>query len=221
MQYFNEDFLAFFKELAANNNKDWFDTNRKRYEANVKKPFEVYVTDLIAEVQGLDKRIEITYKEAIFRINRDIRFSKNKEPYKLTRSAIISPKGRKDKAFPGLYIELGPAHYRVYGGVYQPDKHQLYTIREAIAENPGKFNKMIAEKSFTATFGEIRGEKNKVIPKEFKPVAEKAPLIYNKQFYWFAEFQPELIESDKLLQTTMDAYKANKKVMDFFAQGME
>ena len=52
-------------------------------------------------------------------------------------------------------------------------------------------------------------------------MAEKAPLIYNKQFYWFTEFQPELIESDKLLQTTMDAYKANKKVMDFFAQGME
>ena len=114
MTYFSIDFLDFFKELAGNNHKDWFDLNRKRYEANIKKTFEVFITDLITQINKHDEKIEITYKEAIFRINRDVRFSKNKEPYKLNRSAIISPKGKKDKAFPGLYLEMGPEHYRIY-----------------------------------------------------------------------------------------------------------
>lgn len=221
MNYFSPDFLDFFKELAANNHKDWFDENRKRYEVNVKKAFEVFITDLIAAIQKQDKKIEITYKEAIFRINRDIRFSKNKEPYKLNRSAIISPNGRKDKAFPGLYLEMGPEHFRIYGGVFQPDKEQLYAIRETIVSNPKEFNKLLKDKKFAAIFGEIRGEKNKVIPKEFKEQGEQIPLVYNKQFYWFTQFEPELIESENLLDKTMEVYLANKKFMDYFAKAME
>lgn len=220
MQYFTEDYLNFFKELAANNHKDWFDENRKRYEKSVKKAFEVFVTDLIAAIQKHDKKVEITYKEAIFRINRDIRFSKNKEPYKLNRSAIISPKGRKDKAFPGLYFEAGPEHYRIYGGVYMPDKAQLYAIRDTIVSNPKAFNKLIQDKKFRDTFGEIRGDKNKIIPKEFKAEAANTPLVFNKQFYWFTQFEPEIILSENVLETTMEVYLANKKVMDYFAKAM-
>jgi uncharacterized protein (TIGR02453 family) len=221
MKYFSPDYLDFFKELAGNNHKDWFDVNRKRYEANVKKAFEVFITDLISAIQKHDKTIEITYKEAIFRINRDVRFSKNKEPYKLNRSAIISPKGRKDKAFPGLYIELGPEHYRIYGGVYQPDKEQLYSIRDTIAANPKAFTKLVNDKKFLTTFGEVRGDKNKIIPKEFKEEGERTPLIFNKQFYWFSQFDAEMIESEDLLEKTMEVYLANKKVMDYFAKAMQ
>ena len=220
MNYFNNDYLDFFKELAANNHKDWFDANRKRYEASVKKAFEVFVTDLIGAIQKHDPKIQITYKEAVFRINRDIRFSKDKSPYKLNRSAIISPKGRKDKAFPGLYIEMGPEHYRIYGGVYQPDKDQLYSIRETIVQNPGKLNKLIKDGGFVDTFGEIRGEKNKVLPKEFKEAGEKTPLIFNKQFYWFTEFDADYILKEDLLESTMNVYLANKKLMDYFAGAM-
>lgn len=221
MNYFSPDYLDFFKELAPNNHKDWFDINRKRYEANVKKAFEVFITDLIAAIKKHDDKIEITYKESIFRINRDVRFSKNKEPYKLNRSAIISPKGRKDKAFPGLYLEMGPEYYRIYGGVYQPDKEQLYAIRETIVSDPKIFKKLVTAKKFQGTFGEIRGDKNKIIPKEFRELAEDTPLIFNKQFYWFTEFEPELIESEDLLEKTMEVYLANKNMMDFFAKAME
>ncbi|NOQ72120.1 MAG: TIGR02453 family protein [Crocinitomix sp.] len=221
MNYFSPDYLNFFKELAGNNHKDWFDVNRKRYETNVKKAFEVFITDLIAAIQKHDKKIEITYKEAIFRINRDVRFSKNKEPYKLNRSAIISSKGKKDKAFPGLYIELGPEHVRIYGGVFQPDKEQLYAIRETIVSNPKAFKKLVNDKTFLATFGEVRGDKNKIIPKEFKEEGERTPLIYNKQFYWFAQFEAEMIESEELLEKTMEVYLANKNIMDYFAKAME
>ena len=220
MQYFSSDFLDFFKELAPNNNKDWFDINRKRYKDSVKDPFDKFVTDLIERIHEHDKKIEITYKEAVFRINRDIRFSKDKSPYKLNRSAIISPKGRKDKSFPGLYLEINPEFYRIYGGVYQPDKEQLYNIREEICKNPGKLKKLVDAKEFQKYFGEIRGEKNKIIPKEFKDLGEKHPIIYHKQFYWFTELEPEVVLTEELMDKTIEIYLANKKLMDYFAKAI-
>jgi uncharacterized protein (TIGR02453 family) len=220
MKYFTEDYLTFFKELAANNHKDWFDENRKRYETNVKKAFEVFVTDLITAVSKEDPSIVISYKEAIFRINKDIRFSKDKTPYKLNRSAIISPKGRKDKAFPGLYIEMGPEYYRIYGGVYAPDKEQLYMIREQLKKNPKKIKELIKDSSFIEHFWEIRGEENKILKPEFKAAAADLPLLYKKQFYWFKELAPSTILQDDLLAITMEAYRANKPLMDYFGKAM-
>ena len=220
MKYFTPDFLDFFKELAANNEKEWFDANRKRYVESVKEPFERFVTDLIAEVGKVDKRVQITHKDAIFRINRDIRFSKDKSPYKLGRSAIISPIGKKDKGNPGLYIELTPEHFRIYGGVYMPDKDQLEDIRYAIAAAPDKLKKLMDDMEFKKIFGEVRGEKNKILPKDLKDVAEKAPIIYNKQFYWFTQMAPETILKNDLLEGTMRAYAANKPLMDYFSKAM-
>lgn len=219
MKYFDDDFLEFFKELAGNNHKDWFDENRKRYESVVKKPFEDFVNALIERIQKHDKSIQITHKEAVFRINRDIRFSKDKSPYKINRSAIISPKGRKDKSFPGLYIETSPEHFRIYGGVYQPDKEQLYSIREELAKKQKSVEKLMNDKDFKALFGEVRGEKNKIV-KDFKEEAEKFDLIFNKQFYWFKQYEPEVILDSKLMDTLEKAYLAQKPLMDFFAKAM-
>ncbi len=220
MNYFSADFLDFFKELAANNHKDWFDENRKRYEKNVKKAFENFVNDLIAEFKKHDPSIEITHKEAIFRINRDIRFSKDKSPYKLNRSAIISPKGRKDKATPGLYLEMGPEHLRIYSGVYQPDKDQLYAIRDYIIQHEAEFNKLAQDKKFLNFFDEIRGDKNKILPKEFKEKATDIPLLFNKQFFWYVTHPAEVVLSEDLMKTVMEAYHTTKALTDFFGKAV-
>ncbi|MFT4603004.1 MAG: hypothetical protein ACI857_003191 [Arenicella sp.] len=220
MAHLSKDYMDFFKELAADNSKNWFDINRKRYKDSVKDPFDKFIGDLIDEVKKIDNKIEIAPKDAVFRINRDIRFSKDKTPYKLNRSAIISPKGRKDKAYPGLYIEVSPEHCRVYGGVYQPDKTQLYNIRETIVDNPSKLNKLMNDKEFKSTFGDVKGEKNKVIPKEFKEVAAKHEIVLNKQFYWYTEMKPAEALKDGFLDKVLTAYKTNKKIMDYFADAM-
>ena len=94
---FEKDFIDFFKELAQNNNKEWFDSNRKRYESSIKKPFKEFISKLISEIQLHDSEVLIEPKDAIFRINRDIRFSKDKTPYKLQTSAIVSAGGRKNR----------------------------------------------------------------------------------------------------------------------------
>ena len=221
MAHFTKDYFDFFKELAADNSKDWFDINRDRYKKSVKEPFDQFVTDVITEVSKLDPRIEITYKEAVFRINRDIRFSKDKTPYKLNRSAIISPKGRKDKAYPGLYIELSPEHFRIYGGVYMPDKDQLYNIRETIVQEPKTLKKLMSDKNFVAVYKELRGEKNKVIAKEFKEAGAEFDVVYNKQWYWFTELPIKTALSEDLIKDVIDAYKVNKPMMDYFSKAMQ
>ena len=82
MPHFSPEFLQFFKDLAANNNRDWFTGNKKHYELVVKKPFEVFITDMINKIKKDDPKLQIEAKDAIFRIYRDVRFSKDKTPYK-------------------------------------------------------------------------------------------------------------------------------------------
>ena len=107
------NFIQFYKDLAANNNRDWFHGNKKRYEQTVKKPFQNFVTSLINAFKEIEPTTEMTAKQAIFRINRDIRFSKDKTPYKLHASAAISTTNKKDYANPkGIYIEINPDFIR-------------------------------------------------------------------------------------------------------------
>lgn len=217
MTFFNQDFLQFFMDLAGNNNKDWFDQNRKRYEVNVKDAFKNFVTHIITKLTEEDPAFkDLEASSCIFRINRDIRFSKDKTPYKMNVSAVVAPEGKKSKAINGVYFELGPERVRVYGGVYEIDKDDLLTVREGIAKNPEKFKKLYSDASFKNVFGEILGEKNKVIPKELKEAAEIEPLIYNKQWYFYKQFDAEVVLSENLDQLILDCYKAGQPVEKFF-----
>ncbi|RUA11887.1 MAG: hypothetical protein DSY82_02565, partial [Flavobacteriia bacterium] len=204
MKYFSKDYLAFFKELAANNHKEWFDLNRKRYETVVREPFKIFISDLINEVSKLDEEVQIEAKDAIFRINRDIRFSKDKTPYKINNSAIISKMGRKDKSYPGLYIELSPEHLAIFGGIYMADTQQIQKIRLHILKYPDQFRKIITNKDFVNKYGEIRGTKNKRIPKEFRLAAEEQALIMNKQWYYQAFLSPKIITGNDLMEKILE-----------------
>ena len=218
MAWFTNDFNKFFKELAANNNKEWFDANRKRYEESVKRPMVAFTSEVIARTAALDPRVRIEPKDAIFRINRDIRFSKDKTPYKTSTSALVAPGGRKLMG-PGLYFELGPEHIRTYGGQYMPDKDTLESIRTRIMKDPAAFRKLYSAKAFKELFGEVRGEQNKVLPKEFKAAAEKEPLLYNKQFYYFSQLPASKAMDPKLVDLFMDRYRAMRPMNDMLFLG--
>ncbi|MCH9822881.1 MAG: DUF2461 domain-containing protein [Bacteroidetes bacterium] len=221
VEYFTKDYLEFFKELAANNHKNWFDENRKRYEKSVKQPFKQFVERLIAEVELLDPEQKgIEAKDCIFRINRDIRFSKDKTPYKLNNSAIVSPGGKKGKDVPGVYIELGPEKVRLFGGVHGLDKQNLEDFRYYLAANSTAFEKLIHQKDFLTTYGEILGAKAKRIPKDLKEAAEKQPLIYNKQWYFTTEYVPEVIFEPTFIKTLMGDVQKGFEVTKFIRKGI-
>ena len=221
MQYFQTQFLDFFKELASNNHKLWFDENRKTYENYVKKPFAVFIQDLIDRFKTVYPDIEPEAKNAIFRINRDIRFSKDKTPYKLFASALLSPTGRKNISNPGFYLELNPEKMAVYGGIYMPDNTQISKIRQYIAEHQKAFSEVISQPDFMNKYGEIQGEKQTRIPKELKEAGEVQPLIYNKQWYITAELPPETILQDNLMEIFMDYFQTALPLHNFINKALE
>ena len=217
MSFFTQDLLDFFIELAPNNNKDWFDENRKRYEKSVKDPFKAFVTHLISKLSKINPEFKgLEAKDCIFRINRDIRFSKDKQPYKLQVSAVITPGGKKDKTGNGVYFEIGPERLRVYGGIYEIEKEDLLELRIGISENLDEFKKLYSNPKFVKMYGELRGAKNKILPKDLKEFGASEPLIFNKQFYFFREFTPETILFDNLDEIILSCYQVGKPIQDFF-----
>ncbi|MBR9861406.1 DUF2461 domain-containing protein [bacterium] len=193
MAYFSNQFNTFFKGLAANNNKEYFDEHRKIYEKEVKKPFQELLRDLAQELSVYDKEIgNLQIKNAVFRINRDIRFSKDKTPYNLHVSAVVSPHGRKDMQHPGLYVMLSPDTCHFGGGMYMPDKDNLEKIRQHIVNHPKAIEALIKDKEFNKVYGGLKeGETNKILPKQFKEYGDTQPLLFNKQFYFMAEYPGE------------------------------
>lgn len=221
MSHFTKDYVKFLKDLAANNNRDWFHENKKRYEESIKKPFEEFVQAVIDRLAKHDKALkDADPKKCIFRIHRDIRFSKDKTPYKTNMSAVITPGGRKDMDSVGIYLEMGPEHVRVYGGVYMPDTQGKEKIRNAIAGDLKGFDKAISAKKFKDLFGEVRGEKNKTIPKEIRAAGEKQPLLYNKAWYYFSQLPPKEITNEKLIDMIEERYKASLPLSKYLMSAM-
>lgn len=220
MSYFNNDFLKFFKELEKNNNKEWFDANRKRYQTSVKEPFYTFVDHMIGLINQRDPEVQITAKDAVMRINRDIRFSPDKTPYNVHYGAIISSAGRKDKSVPGFFIRFSPEYIGLFGGAHGIDKHQLQRIRTAISENIPEFQKLIGQEAFKERFGNIKGEQHKRIPPEFKQAHDLEPLIANKQFYYMAELDPKLVTDPNLPSILMEYWEAANPVREYLANAL-
>ena len=213
MSYFNSEFISFFKGLAANNNKEYFDANRKIYTKQVKEPFQALILDVRDELAKTDKAFkELELKNALFRINRDIRFSKDKTPYNLHVSAVVSPKGRKDMQELGLYVHLSIDKCFFGGGMYQPEKENLERIRQSILHDASSFKSALNEKNFKSVYGGLaQSEVNKVLPKELKEIAAAVPEIYNKQYYYMAEYEGQkTILRDDLLPFIVSHYTAAK-----------
>ena len=184
---FSKSYSIFFKELSKNNRKEWFHANKKRYENEVKAPFMQLLETLIPKLREWDERILPDPKKAVFRINRDIRFSKDKSPYNTIMKAGFSPDGKKS-IFPGYYLGIDSENVHVGGGLFMIRPPELKKVRKHIAENPDGLIKITTNKSFTQNFGKLKGDKAKRLDKSLQPIAEKTDLIYNKQFYAFAEF---------------------------------
>lgn len=218
MKYFSQDFLAFFGELEENNSKEWFDSQKARYQASVKEPFEQFIGDVLQLVGRIEPFFECTPREAIFRLNRDVRFSKNKNPYKTNTAAGIANGGRKQN--PLFYLQLGHKESFIAGGAYELSKEQLASCRAYIVEQGEELDEILNGKLFKKYYGKILGEKNKVLPTDFKHYAGVHPLLYNKQLYCMAELSKDIITSNKLIDIVFEHYVAVKPLNDLLKDMM-
>lgn len=220
MKYFTTAFFKFFDELEKNNNKEWFEKNRSRYENDVKAPFKKLVTDinekLLKDFPDLNREIH----KNIFRINRDIRFSKDKSPYKNNVAAVFSRKGTQDVDYPGFYIHIGSKDLLVGGGKYEVSKDQLAKIRQEIYYNNGGFKKILNDKSFKEKYSTLNGDKNKVLPPEYKEFVKEQPYIANKQFWYGAKLTRKDITGDKLETLILSYFKAGMKMNKFILEAI-
>jgi uncharacterized protein (TIGR02453 family) len=184
------DYVSFFKELESNNHKEWFHANKKRYEQVVKQPFYDLLNALISQLKHLEPEISGEAKDAVFRINRDIRFSKDKTPYNTLMKAGFAPGGRKSQ-WPGYYLGISAEKIHIGGGLFNLKGPELKQIRELIANKSDEFMGIVEKPSFVKRLGALKGEKAKRVDKHLQPALEKTQYIAHKQFYAMAEIPIE------------------------------
>jgi uncharacterized protein (TIGR02453 family) len=215
-----KDFFNFMAKLDAHNSKEWLDQHRNEYEVHVKKPFEDFVQELGVELNKFDSEITGDFKKSIFRINRDIRFAKDKKPYKNNRSAAFSMHGRKDHDDPGYYVELGINKCYIAGGAWAPSPEKLQKIRAEIYYNADEFHKLLKEKKFMSTYGTIQGERSKKMPKEIADWVKDSEFIYHKQYYFYREFELEECFEKDVAKNIASMFRAGYPVNQFLRRAM-
>ena len=198
--------LTFLKDLKANNNRDWFDVNRKTYEA-CRKDFIELVGQVIEGIAEFESDLSgIDPKKCIFRINRDIRFSKDKTPYKTNFGALMGANGKKTDGV-GFYLHISPGQTFAGGGMYMPAADKLAAIRQEIDYNPETLEQLINSNNFKNTFGKIQGNQLKTAPKGYPKDHKNIELLRYKSFYVVKEYGDKEIKSDSFLEELLSTYK--------------
>ena len=177
-----ETSLKFLKQLSKNNHKEWFDLNRKTYEI-CKTEFETVVKSVIDKSTLFDNALlNLEAKKCMFRINKDVRFSKDKSPYKTNMGASINPGGKKSM-IPGYYIHIEPNNSFLAGGCYQPMPDMLAAIRQEIDYNSAELKKILSAKDFKTYFKELsQDDKLKTSPKGYDKNHPEIELLQHKHF---------------------------------------
>ena len=203
-----ETCLKFLKQLSKNNNKEWFDVNRKTYEV-CKAEFEGIVKSVIEKSFVFDNQLTgLEAKKCLFRINKDVRFSKDKSPYKLNMGASINPGGKKSM-IPGYYIHIEPGKSFLAGGSYQPMPEMLAAIRQEIDYNSTEFKKIISAKDFKTYFKELSQEdKLKTSPKGYEKTHPDIALLQLKHFITVHPLSDDDVLNKKLPLYAAKVFKA-------------
>lgn len=215
--------IKFLKDLKKNNNKPWFDTNRKRYE-EAKKDFEEFIQSVINTHGKKDKSIALLKaKECMFRINRDIRFAKDKSPYKTNLGASINKDGRKSMTTAGYYFHLQPGESFAGGGLYMPLPDELKKVRQEIDYNFTEFKKIIGSRKFKSVYDDLDKSDEFLlsrVPKGYEPSNPAAEYLRLKSYIAFVRVSDTELTSKELLKKTLTAFEALQPLNDFINQAM-
>lgn len=201
--------LQFIDDLKKNNDRDWFLANKKRYEA-YKQNYQSLIAELLEAMKPLDSSLKhLEVKDCAFRINRDIRFSKDKSPYK-THMGIWMSAGQKNTNLAGYYIQIEPGASFIAGGIHWPEAADLKKIRKEIAFFHDDLEKIVSDKKFVSEFKELdRNPENslKTAPKDYE---KDHPAIEFLKLKCFTASQPI---PDSMLQDKDFVGKITKKLI--------
>lgn len=217
-----ESTLQFFRELRENNNKEWFDVNRKRY-LTIKEDYLHLAGSLLVEMKKIDPTLEpLVAKDCIFRINKDIRFSKDKSPYKTNLGIILSPFGKKMNTA-SYYIHIEEGQNFVGGGLWMPESSQLAKIRQEINYFYQDLDKVVSEPGFKKVYGSIdTNDKIKLIrpPKGYDADHPAIEYLKLKSFTAITTFPDDILTSPKMIPYLVEKLNALKPLLIFLNRGL-
>ncbi|MBL4709869.1 MAG: DUF2461 domain-containing protein [Flavobacteriales bacterium] len=197
--------FEFLSELKKNNSRDWFAENKPNYEKSHKEVY-TFADSLINKMNDFDQIETPSGKKSLFRIYRDVRFSKNKDPYKSNRTGSFSRAGADRRG--GYYFCIEPGNSMIGGGFYQPNTDDLNLIRKQIAMDPSPLRDIIDSKAFKSHFGELLGEQLKTAPRGFEKDDPNIDLLRYKSFYVFKAFSDEEVLAPDFEAQVIKVYKA-------------
>ena len=210
-----EEILDFLNTLKENNHREWMEANKKDYQST-KKLFEELVHNLIARITQFDRALTgLEPKQAIFRIHRDIRFSKDKTPYKINMGASLTEGGRKGMKA-GYYFQIQPeGGTMVAGGLYMPPADILAKVRQEIDYGAKDLRKVIDAPDFKKEFGEIWGERLKRAPKSYSPDHPDIDLLQLKTLIVVKNYKDKEVLQSGFVDKVIGNMKQIKPFNDF------
>ncbi|MET0393043.1 MAG: DUF2461 domain-containing protein [Chitinophagaceae bacterium] len=216
--------LKFLKELEKNNNKPWFDAHRAAYEA-ARADFAIFIQRVIDTHAKKDPSIgHLVAKDCLFRINRDVRFSKNKAPYKNNFGASINKGGKKAVASAGYYFHLQPGASFTGGGIWMPGPEELRKIRQEVDYNFNDLKKIIGSKKFRSVYADLSHDaafKLVRLPKGYEADNPAAEYLKLKSFITEIRLRDADITSKDLVKRTVMAFEALQPLIEFINQALE
>ena len=213
--------IQFLKALKKNNNKEWFDKNRKIYE-QAKADYLNFVTILLNEIQGFDTSLmELQPKQCIFRLNRDVRFSKNKDPYKTNFGASFS-KGAKKVQSAGYYFHLEPGENFVGGGLWMPMAPDLNKVRQEIDYCFKEFSSILKKPAFKSTYGDMDNSMKLVRPPKGFDVDNPAlEYLKLKSFVVTRSIKDTELSDKQLVKNVVKDFKTIAPLVHFLNRAIE
>jgi uncharacterized protein (TIGR02453 family) len=218
-----QEALQFLSELIANNNTEWMHANKKRYES-YKKDYHNYIASILSELKPLDKSLEpLEIKNCTFRINRDIRFSKDKSPYK-TNMGVWFTQNKNKKNSPGYYIHFEKGKSFIAGGVWCPDATELKQIRKEIEFFHDDLETIVTDKNFKKEFDKLDRDENNVLkkaPKDFDPNHPAIEFLKLKSFTASHKIDDSIFTKPDFSKKIAQKLIALKPLNDFLSRALE
>jgi uncharacterized protein (TIGR02453 family) len=215
--------LQFLADLIANNNTEWMHENKKRYES-YKKDYHNFITSILTEMKPLDKSLEsLEVKNCTFRINRDIRFSKDKSPYK-TNMGVWMSQNKNRKNSPGYYIHFEKGNCFIAGGVWCPEPSELKLIRKEIEFFHDDLEAIVSNKNFKKEFNELDRSENTVLkkaPKDFDPNHPAIEFLKLKSFTTSSKIDDKLFMDKDFSKIIAQKLITLKPMNDFLSRALE
>lgn len=205
----------FLKKLSRNNNRDWFNRNEDQYLATHENMI-AFAGALLKEMNKHDYLETQSGKDCLFRIYNDVRFSKDKTPYKTYWSGSFKRATKKLRG--GYYFMIGPGESMAAGGFFSPDSKDLLRIRQDIDMNFSGWKKMLASKVIHKTFGELKGDKVATSPKGFSKGNPAIALLRYKHFYFSRKFTDQEVLSKNFLKELNQTFKNLRPYFDYMSE---